>query len=194
MVVGIPDEDLIKSLNFFEFGISAILEAALRWTVTNMNRAVEAKKQNMINSKPGLVEANEPKMIWMKMICHLNAYSRVTAFRSKFNLILEKILAEMKHHYIVDVNKKVNYPHNFTLAKFMNRDGKVMFWREVNMQLRKFGFREANLRPIKVEPVIMDSGQRDRSTGGESSRNVSGKDGHYRGFNNRFKKNYYSHN
>ena len=57
------------------------------------------------------------------------------------------------------------------------------------MQLRKFDFREANLRPIKVEPVIMDSGQRDRSTGGESSRNVSGKDGHYRGFNNRFKKN-----
>ena len=44
MIVIIPDEDLIKSINYFELGISNILESAIKWVVTNMQRAIKAKK------------------------------------------------------------------------------------------------------------------------------------------------------
>ena len=127
MIVIIPDEDLIKSINYFEFGISKILESAIKWVVTNMQRAIEAKKQNMLQIRLGAVESTKPKFVWVKMLSHPNGYSHITALRSKFNTILENILAGVCSQHILDVNYKLNFPQNYTLANMMNQDGRVTF-------------------------------------------------------------------
>ena len=71
------------------------------------------------------------------------------ALCQSFNAILEEELTDRKHHYIMDVSNAVNQQHNFTLANVMNEDGKAVFWREVDLVLKKFDYQEVSLIPRK---------------------------------------------
>ena len=96
IVLIIPDGDLLNYLyqQNKEFGISDISFDILSWITKQMVRATDAKKDDLKRKKPGSVIPTEPKFIWVKMLNRVNGRSDFLALRSKFNDVLEKVLAQ----------------------------------------------------------------------------------------------------
>ena len=85
LVLILPDGDLLKHINYNEFGVHKLSADALRWVSTQMDRALETKKENMSRRMPGSVIAHEPKFIWVEMINRVNGFNQYLANHSKFN-------------------------------------------------------------------------------------------------------------
>ena len=106
-IVVIPDWDLVKHIGHYKFGISIIAEKLLKWIVSAMERAVKTRRDDLARIKKGAVIASEPKIVWVKMIDQPGCFDKALAIQSKFNTILENILADFTNHYIVDLTTKL---------------------------------------------------------------------------------------
>ena len=108
----IPDQDILKHIGEDELQIGAytLIDAAVNWVITQVECAIEEKKENFKLRKPGSVMPREPKLICIKMINKANALqkNKIMASRFKFNNALQGKLYDHAGHYIMDVNAKVN--------------------------------------------------------------------------------------
>ena len=113
-----------------------------------MVKAVDARKDQLRWRKPGVLFPAEPKFIWVKMPNKPNGQSNLLAVHNKFNNILENLLANLTGHYIMDVNKEVVQPENFSLNNVMNDHGKECFWVTVDRLIESFDCHKEKLKPI----------------------------------------------
>ena len=139
--------DILRFLDHYEYGISVLSGKCINWVVTNMERAIESRKEQLKRQKPGAVVPSEPKFIWVKMFNKVNGQSKMLAVRKRYNNVLEDILATRKHHYIMDVNEVMAKTDNFTSNNFINVRGKETFWREIDRQLELFDMQCLSLKP-----------------------------------------------
>ena len=130
MIVIMPDWDILRFMNHYTFGVSIIAGKCLNWIITNMERAIEARKDELHRCKPGAVQPNEPKMIWVKMINRSSRYhnQRIFAVRKKFNTALEELLCNLRYHYILEVSECVmSDTSNFTYNDHLIECGRQVF-------------------------------------------------------------------
>ena len=142
--------------------------------MTNMFRAVEAKKQNLTDVKHGAVAPSEPKYVWVKMLDCPNGFDRLLAAKNIFNNTLESLLVTRKYHYIIDINHRMVQPRNFTLENKLNADGRNTLWNEIDSQLKNFDYQRITLKPLEAEyqpvprvtpkTIHYDTGNKDGNT------------------------------
>ena len=146
-MVIIPDQDIIKAINYYDYGISKIIQRCLEWVLCEFDCIIEARKEDLLKKRPGAVCALEPKIIWVKMIDCPGA-SRVMSLREKFNAILEESLFKYKQTYIAEIKlDRMHFDHNNNLFP----TGQVRFWRELDSILKAFDRQYISLKP---KPVI----------------------------------------
>ena len=112
------DKDVIKNLNFFEFGMSEMFTNCLNLLIININRAFEGRREDLHLKKPGsLGTATEPQFLWFAMIgrplIEGNAkLKEIFAARTKFNRALEDVLASVRYNHIMYLDF-VSEKHHF---------------------------------------------------------------------------------
>ena len=148
LVIVIPDEDIIQHVDFTASGTRFVLGAAITWVVSQMSRAVEAKKDNLLRRRAGAVIANEPKMIWIKALKKAHSSSDDRAQINKFNSMLEDILADSAGHYLMDVSDAMHGLELFTLQNDLNTYSMQQYWQDVNKQIELFEKRKLSLQPL----------------------------------------------
>ena len=148
LVVVIQDWDLLQFVNYFTKGVRAVNNEAVKWVINHMIRAVDAKIDNLVCSKPGSIIYNEPKFIWIKMMHRLNATCPVLAFNTNFNDVLENTLAGKSNHFLMDVDAAMSDTSMFDIRNFhLNDYGGPEFWLKVDKQIEKFEKKRISLRP-----------------------------------------------
>ena len=147
IIVIVPDWDIMKYLDHDSFGVEEVFGEPLTWMVEKMIEAIEDKKKAMYKLRPGSLTPGEPKFIWIKAIRRFIGYDRTMTVRNRFNKILEALLAKKKHHYIMDVDPKINNADYFLQTNQLNGEGRVRYWKEVNECLKLFEDDKLTLAP-----------------------------------------------
>ena len=111
---------------------------ALNWILTQMNRALEAKKDSMSRKISGSIAANEPKFIWIEMFNRINGYNKCLALRSLYNEKLHEALSSRLDHHIMAVNNAMLDINLYDVQNRLNGFGRIRFWSEVNKIIHSF--------------------------------------------------------
>ena len=91
----IPPDDMEKGIT-----------RSVGWLTKYLDRAISTRKTDMYLKKPGSTMAEEPKVIWVKMLSKpVQQASKLEYFRNKFNFILEDKLSSLKHSHIMDISR-----------------------------------------------------------------------------------------
>ena len=156
-LVIIPKDDILKCVNYFSYGISMITGRCLNWLITEIDKIIDGRKDQLRKRKPGLVGHNEPKVLWVKMMNRPNiGYDDLLACRGKFNTILKDLLTSRHHHYIMDVSKEVVHPLNFIANNKINARGLDDFWNALDQQIKRFDYNKGNFDPLPVNLPSMN--------------------------------------
>ena len=159
-IVMIPEWDILKHLNYYEFGISKMIGAGIEWLIDEISNLITDKKEQMRLVRPGAVTSLEPKVIWLKIISR--PYNpKIMLQREKFNAILEETLFKTKKMYIMDVQEEANlsFTHDFELNGELNKYGKAKFWKEFDRQLGKLDRQQIRLKP---QAIISESANKSK--------------------------------
>ena len=132
---------------------------ALSWIINQMNRALEAKKDNMFRKLPGSITANEPKFIWIEMFNRINGYNKCLALRSLYNEKLHEELSVRINHHILAVNNAMSDINLYDAQNKLNGFGRVRFWNKVNNIIQSF-----DKGQIKLIPHIKNQQRKRRNT------------------------------
>ena len=132
MVLIIPNHDIIRYIDCFDFGLKQIIKKAIHWIANNLTRAREKKYNELALARSGAVVPNEPKFIWLKMMDQPNGFYQTLAARELYNKVLQEVLVEKNNHFIFDVTRAMNKPCNFTPSNEVNYDGKICYWLEID--------------------------------------------------------------
>ena len=91
LIIIIPDEDFLQFLEnkHHAAGNRLLIQGAVTWIINQMICAIDAKKDNLSRRKPGSILANEPKIIWVKILDKTNTITDQINLCDHFNIILE---------------------------------------------------------------------------------------------------------
>ena len=148
-IVVVPDQDIIKAIDFYNFSISKIIQRSLEWMVRQFDRIIVDRKEKLLQVRPGAVVSLEPKIIWVKMLDRPGA-SRVMSLRAKFNAILEETLFKARFSYIMKIQLEASH---FDRNNFLYPTGITAYWREFDGNMKKFNQQQIE-NFLKPEPVI----------------------------------------
>ena len=141
MVLFVPDWDLAKYVNFYEVGVKHIFERLIGWMLTQISRAIQAKKDSLAHKKAGAVTPSEPKIIWVKMIERVGGeFERALTVRYRFNTVLEDQLAGRKNHFIIDIGKVIADSSYYTVRNSLNGNGAALFWSQLDRNIEIFDY------------------------------------------------------
>ena len=160
LVIFLHEPALLPHLAFGKYGQSNILAKVLTAVITEIARTINRKKFEMKNKKAGSVVHGEPKLIWIKFWtnpCH----ERYKPLKSKFNAILEEILTDFKHTYILDVTPSRSLGYNYDRNGNLTNASRAEFWHTINAILKKFDRQEVSLKPVKV---VSEVNEKEKST------------------------------
>ena len=94
IILLIPDWDILCYLDHTSFGVMEITERLIRWMVNTIKKAIEGKCDRLMKLRPGAMDGNESKIVWVKMINRLAAYDKILTVRRKFNMAMENTLSK----------------------------------------------------------------------------------------------------
>ena len=117
--------------------------------IAQMTRAITAKKEYLYKIQPGSVISTEPKLVWIKMLQHMATYEKILTVHSKYNAMLECILAEKRDHYVIDINPILRDAAYFNRNNELNGEGRVLHWKEIDECIKMFDYRKLTLHPRK---------------------------------------------
>ena len=132
IILLILDWDILRYFEHTSFGVMEITKKVVKWMVNTIKKAIEAKRDRLQKLHLGAMVANEPKIIWVKMINRLAAYDKVLTVRRKFNMALENVLAKCSNQYLKDLHPAMNNANLFTAPNYLNGDGCAVYWQELN--------------------------------------------------------------
>ena len=159
-VVIIPDQDIIRAINYFDYRISKIIQRCIEWMVKELDRFIAARKDELTKKQPGAVVNLEPKVIWLKMLDRPGT-SRIMSIREKFNAILEETLFKYHQTYIAEMKLEgMHFDPNNNLFP----TGQVCYWRELDSILKAFDCQYVSLKPDPKITMANAKEQRDQKT------------------------------
>ena len=182
IIIVIPDWDILKFVDKtqYGFGTKTMVESALTWIVEQMERAIDAKKDNLRRRRPGSIISNEPKVIWVKMLSRLNMRDNTLAFRATFNKALESTLAAKLNHYIIDPNENMFEKYYFDSNKNITAAGIQHLWNEIDQQVELFEKRKLSLKPLEANNYKRKSQSMDKDVDDREYKSKSSKYEEYR--------------
>ena len=148
IVIMVPEFDLLRFISFYEQGTSEVMESILTWMVTNIQRAVQSRKDMLLHKNKGSVAPGQPNFVWVKVIDNFKSDKAALALRHKFNRALEKVIADKKSHFIMDVSEVVR-DINLYNKNGLNGDGRVQYWMAIDRRLKLFDVDPTNFKPEK---------------------------------------------
>ena len=149
-IVMVPDKDLIEQINFYSFGASTVISAALQWLVHQMELTIEQKEEKIIEKRPGALPPKQTKFVWVKMLRRPQDVTpdvaKSLALRNRFNNALEDVLGQDSKypHYILSIKAE---ERDFYINGMLTDPGQRNFWREVDLCMKKFDRDAINLKP-----------------------------------------------
>ena len=146
MIIIVPDWDLLKFFGHFSFRISLISGKCIDWLLKIIEKAIEARKEELRRCCPGALVTNEPKFIWVAMFNRSNP-QQLLAVCNKYNTALEELLANRCYHYFIDISKQMNDVKFFTPENNLTQRGKLNFWNEIDWLIEMFDYQKISLRP-----------------------------------------------
>ena len=154
-IVMFPDKDMITSINMAKFGSGFCLSSNIHWLVREIKKLLMARRENMKTTRPGsLSSAMEPLIVWVEMvnrpIYRNEDLKQVLVLRKKFNEILNAELMHEKYMYVMKIEVPINQS-NFDNWGNLSTDGKWIFWKQFDEQIKKFDRREIDLLPYVQE-------------------------------------------
>ena len=148
-IIVIADWDIVKHISHYKYGISRIAHRLIKWIITNMDRAIQTRKDDLSRIKMGAVVATEPKVVWVKMIDRAGCQDKALAVRGKFNSILEDILVDHSNHYIMEINAQL-CDASFFANNTLNTNGAIRYWLEIDKLICMYEKHDISLMPIKA--------------------------------------------
>ena len=151
MIIIIPHDDLAKFLanGLLHEETKTVFLEVLRWMVTAMTRALQSKKDMLFTRKPGVIIDHKPKFVWVKM---LSSRSTEMQFLAKvFNSALNEVLAEKKHHHLLDIEKELDLSDHKDAFQKLSAEAITKYWRKLDRIIRRFEFNEISLKPFVPE-------------------------------------------
>ena len=155
-LVIVPDRGVIKTANFFDFGVVSIMKKIINKIQRNVSRLLTTRQEDLQDKKPGAVDPTPTRIIWVKMFdspvfkTHPDEkIPKILALRRKFNKTLENRLAEYSTGFlhITEVSHLAIGEH-FDNLGFLNQSGLAQFWKEIDCNIKKFDRGETQLTPI----------------------------------------------
>ena len=146
-IIIIPDWDILKYIDHFTFGVEKVVSEIIDWMTINITRAIEAKKDQLYKIKPGSITTTEPKIVWVKMLQRLRSFEKILTVRAKYNSVLESMIAEQHHHFIIDPNPILRNTAYFMRNNDLNGDGRILFWKEIDECIQLFDRKKLELQP-----------------------------------------------
>ena len=153
-IVIIADADIVKFINYFNFGFRRIAEEHLQWMAATIKKEVNSRKDALSEIRKGAVSYREPKLVWVEMIDRIHIKDKYLAMRNKFNGGMHKVLSEYRDNYIMNINREMFDASLFTLDGQLSKQGKNKFWSEVDKQLKMFEEGKISLKPICDQPKV----------------------------------------
>ena len=145
------DADLIREAKVFDFGVSRMIEDCIKWLLINVNMAIETRKADLMEKRPGAVSStSEPRIISISMIKRPEdraAHKQIYVLTRKFNNILEDVIAGDKRLHLMKPHVEQNQ-QNFDIWGNLTTNGKTEFWKQVNQEMKRFDRGKTDLRPF----------------------------------------------
>ena len=126
----------------------------MKWFLININRNIELRKNDLIKKHPGAVSTSaEPRLIWVTMLKRpaTSHAKQIFALTSKFNKILEEVVAGDKRSHILKPTIDCDDGNcNYELSGALNPTGVTQFWRNLDVQMHEFDGSKTDLIPCPV--------------------------------------------
>ena len=59
----------MQYINFFDFGISMIIQSSLQWLANQINNMIDTHRSDLESKKLGAIRSSkDPKVVWVSMI------------------------------------------------------------------------------------------------------------------------------
>ena len=147
LLIIVPENDILKFIVHYGFGISMLTGRCLNWLITSIVHAVEARKEEIRKCRPGALNNSEPKIVWVKMFDHPKVQDRMYAVREKYNNMLEEVLALKRNHYILDINNTMAQAKYFLLNGLITARAQRVFWQKLDEDMELLDYHELPLEP-----------------------------------------------
>ena len=159
------DKDLIENLDYFDFGVTEILDDCLYWLVKEINKIFEIRRDDLKSKKLGsLSTATEPRVIWVAMIhrpiIQDERMKEIYNKRSKFNRALSAAVTRFRYHHIMYIDNVCEESHFDRIGK-LTAKGKSEMWLELIHQVKLFDSETINLKPRPPTSMKQRNGKGD---------------------------------
>ena len=163
MIMVIPDGDIVHAIKHKEFGFSKIVGRSINYLSTQIERAIQAKKDSMMKLKPGAITVGEPKIMWVSM---LNRYfnEEIAKEKDKFNAILEENISSRESTYIIKNFDGVS-KNSFASNDQLTASGRMSYWMTIDSQIQEFDLQKISLKP---RPVISEAEEKKKKLKAEN--------------------------
>ena len=140
--------DIDDYAGYGDFGVATCLKKILRYLVKEINKYVDARFEDLYRKKSGTVNKGEPRIIWVKMINRTTLKDDyIMKLRTKYNEILEEVLFEEGHTYIIELIS-LNDDKFFSSSGELLADGRIQYWKEIDHIIKEFDIKKISLLPV----------------------------------------------
>ena len=143
-IVLIIDRDMIKFMNFFNYGINQMLRDGLHYISRQLQRMIHTRMEDLTSKRPGAILAS-PRIIWVKMINRPKmdfhpegTFNNTIALRAKFNDMIDEVIPAYEKTHVVSISSVMdNVVQNFTSLGELTPAGKSVYWKELDHHCKK---------------------------------------------------------
>ena len=140
-IMFLADQEIVLQTDHFKPGILFVLEKQLDWIFREVDRALTARRDNLLKWSPGAV-GPEPTIIWVKMIKRpfikfhpFPNYNTVVELANKFNNIVDQ--ETRKSHFAISISPDIRIDaENFDNLGNLSFLGKTRFWKFIDAEIR----------------------------------------------------------
>ena len=148
LIVVIPDTDLLEQMDFFSPGKTVIMGLCFEYLVSNFEKSVHAKKDQLRQKRPGSVINNEPKIIWTALIPRKGFIAKSLSHATiTFNESMEEVLSKWKNYFFLKLDEFMDDVQYFTSNGQLSGYSKVKFWQSMDKIIEGFDKNEVSLHP-----------------------------------------------
>ena len=126
-IVIVPDADIVKYINFYNFGFRNLAEREIKWIATEIKKKLDERKDALWLVRKGTILSRQRKIVWIEMIDRIHIKDRYLAMRTKFNGAMHAILSDFRDNYIMSVNRAMFNAELYTTEGKLNNKGKRKF-------------------------------------------------------------------